>query len=142
MPVARIPAEIKKTQGFTKNHRPIGFWPEKPSWRSEFRLSLFVAICLLGIGLASCFKYPASKNIRNTDGKIQDGKIIGFDAQKCSCCGGWIIKVGKDTIKAGSLPNPDIKPDFTGNVKISLGSRSRRCTVNYNYYEIEKIQKK
>ena len=70
------------------------------------------------------------------------GKIVGFDATKCGCCWGWIIAVGKDTIKADKLPvTGNDYFGYIGNVKINIGKKLDRCTIDYPYYKIECIEK-
>lgn len=32
------------------------------------------------------------------------GTIIGFDARKCMCCGGWFIQIENDTLRFDQLP--------------------------------------
>lgn len=72
----------------------------------------------------------------------KDGKIIGFDPKKCGCCWGWIITVGKDTIKADKLPvTGNDYFGYIGNVKLNLGEKLDRCTNDYPYYNIVCIKK-
>ncbi|CAN5477839.1 hypothetical protein BH10BAC1_BH10BAC1_01400 [soil metagenome] len=39
------------------------------------------------------------KTINTEDPCDKEGKIIGFNSLKCNCCWGWVITIGKDTIK-------------------------------------------
>ena len=73
--------------------------------------------------------------------KTVNAEIIEFVSEKCYCCWGWIIKVEKDTIKAGDLPDPsligyDIKSPIP--VSIEIGKKTEDCSElnRYNYYEI------
>ena len=33
-----------------------------------------------------------------------DGVIIGFDARKCMCCGGWFVEMDHDTMRTWIMP--------------------------------------
>ena len=67
----------------------------------------------------------------------KSGEIIYFEANKCVCCWGWVIKIGNDTIKTRHLPNPEIKPGIINTpikVIIELGSKMTSCK---NYYYVK-----
>lgn len=36
--------------------------------------------------------------------KTGEGLILGIDARKCMCCGGWWIEIGKDTLRIMEMP--------------------------------------
>ena len=52
-----------------------------------------ILLVLLSIGLIPSFN-------NNTRQVKSNAEIISFDARKCMCCWGWVIKMGKDTIKS------------------------------------------
>jgi len=99
------------------------------------KTKLLFIILMFQIAFLSCKK---------SDEKIIDAQIIGFDITKCSCCWGWIIKFGNDTIKTDSLPG-DFKMDgdFPIKVKLELGEMVKRCSdlKRYDYYKIKSIEK-
>jgi len=37
-------------------------------------------------------------------GLMDSGTIIGQDYRKCMCCGGWFIRIEKDTLRFDQLP--------------------------------------
>ena len=79
-----------------------------------------------------------------TEDKTYDAQIIGFDASKCSCCWGWIIKCGNDTIKTENLPsNFKMEDNYPISVKIELGVKTNDCSASglYNYFEIKRIER-
>jgi len=71
---------------------------------------------------------------------------MGFVKEKCYCCWGWEIKVGKETIKAEQIPNlnPPENTVFPINVRITIGQKTTDCsgiTIDMtqfpDYYEIK-----
>jgi hypothetical protein len=90
-------------------------------------LILFV---LFAIGLI-----PSNNN--NSCQVKSNAEIISFDARKCMCCWGWVIKMGKDTIKSADdriykLVGYEIKEPVK--VYVELGEHKF-----YRYYSIKKI---
>ena len=93
--------------------------------------------------ITSCEK---DKNLLNIN-----AEIIDFNPDKCSCCWGWTIKIGTDTIKSDSeiigetIGYEIIKPI---KVNIELAEIEKRCSnlgfanLAYvrDYYKIEKIK--
>lgn len=62
----------------------------------KFIQILMIALLLF---LVSCKKdYTTEPEYRS------EGIIIGVDARKCMCCGGWYIKIKNDTLRFGNLP--------------------------------------
>lgn len=103
-------------------------------------------ICTL---LASCIFFSCENEELSLKG---DAEIIGFNAEKCMCCWGWIIKIGNDTIKSEDIIISNvigIEPDYPVKVYIELGEISQKCSdagytnpENLNdYYEIKRIEK-
>jgi hypothetical protein len=98
------------------------------------KAKLLLIILMFQIPFLSCKK---------SDEKMIDAQIIGFDITKCSCCWGWIIKYGNDTIKTDSLPSRfQMDGDFPIKVKIELGEMVKRCSdlKLYDYYKIKSIE--
>lgn len=90
---------------------------------------------------------------KNSNLKQANAKIIGFNKDKCGCCWGWIILIGKDTIKSddviiGETIGYEIIEPI--NVYIELGQKKEVCSSsqstnlfnNKDYYKINKIEKK
>jgi hypothetical protein len=95
---------------------------------------IFIVFILLLLFI-SCEK---SDKVQN-----QDIQIIGFDATKCYCCWGWVIKIKEDTIKTDHFPNDfQIGDKFPIHVNLELGKKVRSCTNygRYDYYEIKWIR--
>ena len=89
----------------------------------------------------SAVAFAENSFVQIQDSARKEGEIIGIDVRECGCCGGWIIKTGTDTIKADIIPDeamytPLHKEDFPVSVLIEVGSKLRRCTIDYDYYEI------
>lgn len=96
---------------------------------------LYLIILSIQIALLSCEK---------SGNKIIDSQIIGFDFAKCSCCWGWILKNGNDTIKADSLPgNFKMDENFPIKVKIELDEKTKNCSSlgMYDYYKLKSIER-
>ncbi len=80
---------------------------------------------------------------KNDNEIIKNAEIIGFDARKCSCCWGWEIKIGNDTIKSdniiiGEIAGYDIEHPIKVNIK--LGDKQTDCHLYYDILSIEKIE--
>ncbi len=98
----------------------------------------YLILLILGIFLFSCEK----NNQLNIN-----AEIISFNPDKCSCCWGWLIKTGNDTIKSddeiiGSVIGYEIINPIK--VKIELGEKKQSCSGMENfkgYYNIIKIEK-
>jgi hypothetical protein len=88
--------------------------------------------------MTDCEKKANSINLDNLTG---DAKIVGFVTEKCSCCWGWVIEIGSNTIKADSIPglSPSESINFPINVTISIGNQTRDCSElsKSAYYEIK-----
>jgi hypothetical protein len=80
-----------------------------------------------------------------------NAEIIAFRADKCGCCWGWVIRMGTDTIKVDSFPNPDaIGYNIVTPIPIyiELAGMKQDCSsmsitdpiVNKNYYTIRKLE--
>ena len=95
-----------------------------------------ILISFLSI-LSVIFANSASIAQTQFESQKKSGEIIYFDANKCVCCWGWVIKIGNDTIKTRHLPNQEIKPVFINTpikVNIELGSKMTSCK---NYYYVK-----
>lgn len=81
-----------------------------------------------------------------------NAEVIDFNPDKCSCCWGWTIIIGSDTIKSdntviGETVGYEIFNPI--NVYIELGEVEETCSnlgftnpdLTRNYYEIKKIEK-
>jgi hypothetical protein len=81
--------------------------------------------------------------IKQPYSKINIAEIIGFDGRECGCCGGVIIKIQRDTIKADNVPNlPLIKSEeLPIKVRIEVGNKTNRCSVDYPKYEIKFLER-
>lgn len=81
--------------------------------------------------------------------KTTDVQIVGFVAEKCYCCWGWIINIGNKAIKTENIPNLNYSPDttvFPINARITIGSKTIDCselkldmTQLPDYYEIKEF---
>ena len=77
--------------------------------------------------------------------KITYGLILSFNPDKCNGCWGWIIKIGKDTIKTDYLPfekSSSVKEmKYPQPVKIEIGDLIKNSnTIDYKYYSIKSIE--
>jgi hypothetical protein len=70
--------------------------------------------------------------------------IIYFDASKCGFCWGWVIAVGKDTVKSRKIDYKVFGHHFETPmpVRITVGELKSEMTNDYPYYEILCIEKK
>jgi hypothetical protein len=71
-----------------------------------------------------------------------NAQVVGFVTEKCSCCWGWVIKIGIDTIKTEQIPSLNWTQNtvFPINAKITIGSKTTDCSVKlFDYYEIKKF---
>jgi hypothetical protein len=87
---------------------------------------------LIGSFLVSCNKENQHSN--------PNAEIIKFNPDKCGCCWGWAVRIGKDTIKTddarfGDLFGFDITKPVP--VYIELGDRDQTCSL---YFKINKIE--
>ncbi len=63
---------------------------------------------MLLLSIIVLFTSSCNKDSSATSDNLKaNAEIIAFRSEKCSCCWGWVIRMGADTIKADSLPNPD-----------------------------------
>jgi len=75
-----------------------------------------------------------------------DAEIIDFVTEKCYCCWGWVIDIGKSyNIKADSIPGLQLSDNtvFPIKARIKIGEKTRDCsTVGTfpDYYEIKEFQ--
>ncbi len=71
-----------------------------------------------------------------------NAEIIDFEPTKCGCCWGWLVKIGRDTIKIDSIP-PDFSTGFEivvpVPVYIKLGEREIDCSNSPDYYKIKTL---
>jgi hypothetical protein len=100
----------------------------------------FIVLLIVIFSLTNCEKQTDLVN------KTTDAQIVGFVTEKCYCCWGWEIKVGKETIKAEQIPNlnPSENNVFPINVRITIGQKTTDCsnrTIEMtqwpDYYEIK-----
>ncbi|MCX6233694.1 MAG: hypothetical protein NT175_03075 [Bacteroidetes bacterium] len=56
---------------------------------------LIIICCILLLTLIACKK---------DNHLMYEGKITGFDASKCMCCGGWFIEINNTTFRFYNLP--------------------------------------
>ena len=75
-----------------------------------------------------------------------NAKILNFSADKCTCCWGWTIIIGNDTIMSldaifGQKIGWDIKSPI--DVYIELGDTIQTCTntTSRYYYKINQLLK-
>lgn len=61
---------------------------------------LIVTIVLIGIIDTSCTKDTVDKN-----NCALSGNVIGYEANKCGCCPGWLVALGNDTLKFEIVPD-------------------------------------
>ena len=54
---------------------------------------------------AACSDDGDSGNNTNSEYTIVDGKITGWDATLCMCCGGWFVKIDTDTMRIFNMPS-------------------------------------
>ncbi len=96
----------------------------------------FIALLILIFSLTNCEKKDELVN------KTTDTQVVGFVAEKCYCCWGWVIKIGTETIKTELIPNlnPSENTVFPINSKITIGSKTRDCSEKMvDYYEIKEF---
>ena len=81
---------------------------------------------------------------KNNSSNKANAEILTFHPEKCSCCWGWDIKIGKDTIRS----DDGIIGDLVGYnfvnplpVYIELGDKKEPCTAFSNHFDIYKIKK-
>jgi hypothetical protein len=77
------------------------------------------------------------------------GLLVGFSNQKCGCCWGWKIKVGKDTITVAKMPrqyqgrhDPSARQRFPLAVKLEIGKHPQRCPGYYQTIDCIRIMHK
>lgn len=91
--------------------------------------------------------FISCNNVNEVTGDI--GEVIYFEAHKCFCCWGWVIKIGNDTIKSddgnlGDLVGYNIIDPIP--VRIIIGSKKQDCSDypeafhSKHYYEIKMIE--
>ncbi|MEO1260039.1 MAG: hypothetical protein AAFZ15_14695 [Bacteroidota bacterium] len=67
----------------------------------KYNLVLFVLFVVGGILLTACKDdEPAVKKSDCTT----EASLIGMDARRCACCGGWFIQIESETYRALTLP--------------------------------------
>ena len=102
----------------------------------------FIVLLILVFSLTNCEKKDELVN------RTIDAQIVGFVTEKCYCCWGWVIKIGKETIKTENIPdlNPSENTVSPINAKITIGSKTRDCskqTIDMDkmpdYYEIKEF---
>lgn len=106
-----------------------------------------VSLSIILVFASSCKKdsSPTSDTLK------ANAEIIAFRPDKCGCCWGWVIRMGVDTIKADSLPNPDAigySIVTTIPVYIELAGMKQDCSsmaitdpvVTKSYYAIKKLE--
>jgi hypothetical protein len=100
----------------------------------------FIVLLTVIFALTNCEKQTELVN------KTTDAQIVGFVTEKCYCCWGWVIMVGKETIKAEQIPNlnPSENTVFPMKVRITIGQKTTDCsdrtidmTQMPDYYEIK-----
>ena len=95
------------------------------------RILLLLSFAIIAL-FASCDKRPSSG----------DGEIIAFEAEKCTCCWGWTIQLGDETIKThnikvGELVGYNINEPVQ--VTVEIGKQNETCS---DYYEVNSIKLK
>ena len=96
----------------------------------------FIALLILVFSLTNCEKRDDLAN------RTTDAQIVGFVTEKCYCCWGWVIKIGKETIKTEKIPdlNPSENTVSPINAKIKVGSKTIDCSGKMaDYYEIKEF---
>jgi hypothetical protein len=88
--------------------------------------------------------YKATITISDISKQESNAQIIGFNADKCSCCWGWTIKMGNDTIQSDNwIIGHTIGYTFNEpvDVYIEKGKLSQICssTSKYDYYDLNLI---
>jgi len=72
------------------------------------------------------------------------GTILSFNSEKCNGCWGWIIKIGKDTIKTNDLPFITTKLTelkYPQAVHVVVGEMIlKQSPFDYDYYKIEFLE--
>lgn len=100
----------------------------------------FIVLLSVIFALTNCEKQTELVN------QTTNAQILGFVSEKCYCCWGWVIKVGKETIKAEQIPNLDLTENnvFPIKVRITIGQKTINCsdrtidmTPMPDYYEIK-----
>ncbi|MFW6225063.1 MAG: hypothetical protein ACOC4B_02235 [Bacteroidota bacterium] len=106
---------------------------------------LFIFIVIFPLLAFSCEK-ESNNDLSN---KETEAQIIDFIPEKCYCCWGWVIKIKNDTIKADSLPNPDLigySIEEPISVIINIGDKKTDCSTysvyknKFDFYEIKKLK--
>lgn len=82
---------------------------------------LIATIVLLGMINTSCSKDIVDKNPCSLN-----GNVIGYEANKCGCCPGWIVTLGADTLKFETVPDNDFLRDMANFYGYPL-------PINFNY---------
>lgn len=96
----------------------------------------FIVLLILVFSLTNCEKKDELSN------RTTDAQIVGFVLEKCYCCWGWVIKVGKDTIKTENIPDLSLTENtvFPIDAKITIGSKTIDCSEKMaDYYDIKAI---
>jgi hypothetical protein len=90
--------------------------------------------------------YKAKLKMVNIDELENNAKIIAFNPDKCSCCWGWTIKIGNDTIKSDDELIGKIvgyKRDYPVNIFLEKGDFKQTCSDmgGYDYYRLKTLIK-
>jgi hypothetical protein len=100
----------------------------------------FIVFLIAIFSITNCEKQSDLVN------KTTDAQIVGFVTEKCYCCWGWVIEIGKETIKTEHIPDltPSENTVFPIKVRITIGQKTIDCsdrtsdrTVFPDYYEIK-----
>jgi len=79
-----------------------------------------------------------------------NGEVIEFNPEKCSCCWGWKIKIGNDTIKSDDIIIGEAvgyEIEYPIPVYVEVGRIKNNCSgfpspnKLYDYYDIKVIYK-
>jgi hypothetical protein len=95
-----------------------------------------ISLIIIIFSLANCEQEAGLEN------KTTDAQVIEFDARKCGCCWGWVIKIGSDTIKTENIPGLELTDNlvFPINGRIITGMKTSDCPENmFDYYEIKEF---
>lgn len=83
------------TQPFVRNY--LSFW-------KTFAMKNLILPFLLAAATA-CLPGCDKNNNAGCGNGYDTGRVIGFDASLCPCCGGWFIEINGDTLRPYTLPD-------------------------------------
>lgn len=90
--------------------------------------------------------YKAKLTIAYIDKLKSNAKIIDFNPDKCSCCWGWTIQIGYDTIKSDDEiigKTIGYNRDYPVDIYVEKGNLEQTCSDmgRYDYYKLKTMIK-